>query len=145
MNESDTDAQEAAPPVILSEHEIAALRAAGRWARLVGGAGSVILGLFTLLIIDVAVKNPQGVTSVANAQGLGVATTVLDATASLVAVALLWGYGRNVAAFFMRGDPELRLAFRRIRQFFILWTYLSVATAVIGVLSALIARTFVRF
>jgi hypothetical protein len=145
MNESEPDAQEAARAVTLTDHEIATLRAAGGWARLVGGTGSVVLGLFTLLIIDVAVKNPPGLVSLANEQGVSCATTVLDTMASLAAVALLWGYGRNVAAFFVGGDHRLGLAFRRIRQFFILWTCLSAATAVIGILSALAARPFIRF
>jgi hypothetical protein len=143
VSESETDAQETPQAVTLTKHEIAALRAAGGWARLVGGAGSVALGLLTLLIIDVAVKNPPALVSVVKAQGVGFAATVLAAIATPVAVALLWGYGRKVAAFLRGGaDHDLGLAFRRIRQFFILWTCLSVVTAVIGILLTL-TRPFV--
>jgi hypothetical protein len=145
MTESETDAQETAQGVTLTRHEVAALRAAGGWARRVGGVGSVALGLLTLLIIDVAVKNPPALVSAIKAQGVGFAATVLAALATPVAVALLWGYGRSVAAFFRGGgDHELGLAFRRIRQFFILWTCLSAVTAVIGIIVALTTRPFVR-
>ena len=59
---------------------------------------------------------------------------MLYVVAGIAAVGLLWAYRRNVAASFMRGETALTRAFRRLRQFVILWTYLSAAVALLRLL-----------
>lgn len=128
---SAIDAGETPPPRALAHPELDRLHAAGASARFLATTGAVALGLLLILLADVAVRNPDAMLRAMNAQpGSTMIGTVLFAVAGAGAVALLWSYGRNVAAF-LRGEAALPLAFRRIRQFVILWTILTVLTALL--------------
>ncbi|HXU01645.1 MAG TPA: hypothetical protein VN903_11670 [Polyangia bacterium] len=133
--ESGNDAPQ---PFKLNEREVADLRAAGRWARLAGCVGGVGMVLMALLLLDVGVKNPRALTtSLAGDSVLQLVSIVVSALGCLGGVALVWAYGRNVAAFFAGGDIALPRAFRRIRQFFILSTCVLAVTSVLGLLAGI--------
>jgi hypothetical protein len=133
---SGTAARETAPPRPLTESELDRLHAAGASARFLALTGAVALALLLILMVDVAVRNPDALLHAANAQtGTTVIAETLFAVASLGAVALLWSYGRSVAAF-LRGEAALPLAFRRMRQFVILWTILTALTALLDLSAA---------
>jgi len=118
-------------PQLLAEPELARLYAAGASARFVATAGTVALGLLLILLTDLAVRNPDGILQAASAQPAPTMIGgVLFALAGIGAIALLWSYGRNVAAF-LRGESTLPSAFRRIRHFLILWTILTALTALL--------------
>ena len=59
------------------------------------------------------------------------ASGALFVLAGIVAIALLWSYAANVAAFFVRGEPALTRSFRRLRQFFVLWTCYAAISALL--------------
>ena len=127
-------AGEAQPkPVELSGSEIQQLRNASGWARFLGIAGFIITGAFALGLIAIVVKM-RGRLSIGNKWG------VISLGVTGAAAALLWLYGRDVLAFFKRGEPSLTQAFRKLRLFFKLWTIyvaLSMATDVLALLGKL--------
>jgi hypothetical protein len=136
VTESGANGGDDAGKFELTEGEIAALRAAGGWARLFAVAGTIFLAVSALLIIAVVAKNPQGLRFLLYTQGTPtVAGIVLEAIGCVAAVVLVWGYGRGIAAFFVRGDIELSGAFRRLRQFFIILTCLLAVSAALSLLA----------
>jgi hypothetical protein len=109
--------------IVLAEPELERLRAAGRWARSLARTGMVAFSMVLVLLLDVGVRNGQSLTRAARAQQTPMlASGALFVLAGIVAIALLWSYAGNVAAFFVRGEPALTRSFRRLRQFFMLWT-----------------------
>jgi hypothetical protein len=131
---------EAPQPFEITEREAADLRAAGRWARLAAAAGTVPLALLAFLLVDVGVQNRDALVGAYANSFSTLASNVVSAVGCVGGVALLWAFGRNVAAFFVRDDVALTRAFRRVRQFLIVWTCVVALTSVLGLAAALSMR-----
>ena len=127
-------------PVELSGPAIQHLRDASRWTRFLAIALFIATGALALAIVGIIVAArgaiPPGT--------IGVTRTIIPAVISLAststAATLLWLYGRDVVAFFKRGEPSLTQAFRKLRLFFKLWTLyvvLSIATDILALLGKL--------
>jgi len=122
----------------LSEPEVARLRAAEGSARFLARTGAVGFGLLLLFLLDVGLRNPAALINAVNVQyPTIVASGILFVVAGIGAIALLWGYARNVTAFFVRGEDALARAFRRIRHFVILWTLVAALTALFEFIAVL--------
>jgi len=110
-------------PVELSGPEIQQLRDASVWARFLGVAGFIVTGVLALGLIGIIVKTRGGFSIGNKGAVMGLGVTGAAAT-------LLWLYGRDVLAFFGRGEPSLTQAFRKLRVFFKLWAiYVVLSTA----------------
>jgi len=139
MTAPGTGATAPAPPqtIVLAEPELERLRAAGRWARLLARTGTVGFSLMLVVLLDVGVRNGQELARVARTQPPPIVVSgVLYVLAGIVAIALLWSYAANVAAFFVRGEPALTRSFRRLRQFFVLWTCFAAISAFLEFIAA---------
>jgi len=120
-----TTTGEAQPPqpVELSGTQIQQLRNASGWARFLAIAGFIVTGVLALGLIAIVVKM-RGRLSIGNK------STVIGLGVTGAAATLLWLYGRDVRAFFGRGEPSLTPAFRRLRVFFKVWAiYVGLSTA----------------
>lgn len=128
---------EAAPPgtASLTGRELSRLRAASAWARFLGIVGFVAavltaVALLGLSAFDIARGSGNGSL---NAFPLPLLLTLISVGS---AAWLLWGFGRNVQSFVQRGESTtLARAFRKLRQFFKLWTFVVVLSTLLKVLS----------
>lgn len=127
-----------APPksVELSLPTLARLRRGGSWARLVAvisfvfGASTIAGYASTFAGWPKEFAEPK------------TPMTVVDLTAIPMLISLvgggvlLWGYARNVAAFFRQDESALTRSFRNLRYWVTLWTFgLALMTALNAVLA----------
>ena len=137
MNPFDppSSAHPAEPPRELEDRQLERLRAAGDWARVVAIAGGVAVAVSMLAFVWLAAFHPKSLIAKAGARGDSVYVPGALLIGCVCAVVLVAAYERNVAAWFKRPGPALARAFRHLRHFFVLWTCVSVLTALSGLLA----------
>jgi hypothetical protein len=123
-------------PVELSLPTLARLRRAGSWSRVVAVIGFVIGAIIIVGYASIFAGWPKE-----NAE-LKAPMTAVDLTAIAILIGLvgggvlLWGYARNVVAFFRQDESALTRAFRNLRYWVMLWTFgLALMTALGAVLA----------
>ena len=130
---STTTGSTAPAPIELSDQEVAQLRRAARWARLVGIIGLVLWAMFVVMFVASKITHTAGeLASVTYALYLA-----LNMLGGAIAAAMLIGNGQNVLSFFRYGHPALAQAFRRLRLLLTLWTLLGAFDLLYDVVSLL--------
>jgi hypothetical protein len=121
-------------PVELSLPTRARLRRAGSWSRLVAVFGLVVGAIIIAGYASTFAGWPKEYAE-PKAPMTAVDLTAIPMLIGLVGGGvLLWGYARNVAAFFRQDESALPRAFRKLRYSVMLWTFgLALMTALSAV------------
>ena len=137
----DGETARAQPAVTLSEETVQQLQAVAVWARFLAVSGFVLSGLFVIAGVIAFSSFLRATGGLSRGGGVSVVlygSLAVSLLSFAAGSALLWGYGRNVSAFFRRGEPALARAFRGWRYFLIVWTVEAAFSVVISVASTVL-------
>jgi hypothetical protein len=134
----DGAAANTSTPVELTAHDLARLRQAGSWARIIAVTGFVWAGLFGLGYLALMLALVSHLRAFVTARLVAVCAPVVLVLAGCAGAAwLAGGYGRNVGSRLGQGEPALARAFRSLRNLFRLVTLFAALALTLRVVSVI--------
>jgi hypothetical protein len=143
MEPSAPDPSSSAPAggeLVISDQAVAYLGSAGAWARFLAVVGFAFAGLVSVgLLVLLTVVRPAEGTAQRSAMSAAAVLYGIWIVGAAVGASLLWGYGRKLGAFTVRGDAvALAGAFRNLRLLWMAGAVLYGLAVVIGAIIMLL-------